>query len=266
MTPRNSAGPPVVGESQDLVERITDTPGLLIGFDYDGTLTPIAEEPDEPTISRSLVQALEELASRDDVQIAVVSGRQLDDLLERVSVGDVICAGNHGLELARDGERTVQDEAERKQSTVQSLSSELGSRIGEISGCTIENKGVTISVHVRQASQEASERIRKVVDEVTANQSDVYVTEGKQVFEVRPSVAQNKGTTMAMLRDDTPNDWVTMFIGDDTTDEDAFEAIQPDGIGIHVGTNTETSARYRISSQERVTEFVRWIHSALTSQ
>ena len=86
---RNNSIEPVAIDSSQLAERMRSATGLLLGCDFDGTLAPIAEDPDEPTISDPLARALQTLATREDVRVAIISGRELDDLLERVGIDGV---------------------------------------------------------------------------------------------------------------------------------------------------------------------------------
>lgn len=257
--------PAVVGESDRLTERIQQADGLFVGFDFDGTLAPIAADPDVPTISARLGQLVRQLSDRDDVRVAVVSGRELTDLVNRVGVDDVVYAGNHGLELYRDGERSVRPEVEAYQSTLRSVAETLQDRIDEIPGCQLENKRLSLTVHYRKTPTDRVDDVQEIVSETVPEDPEFDVSTGKEVFEVKPAVPQDKGTAMELLAGETPADWLTLYLGDDTTDEDAFEAIQPEGIGIHVGTNEETAAAYRIPSQEDVPEFVEWIASSTIS-
>lgn len=256
--------PHVVGESSRLTETLTMAAGFLFGFDYDGTLSPIVENPEEATLPDSVEQPLRTLASRNDVQVAIVSGRELQDLRERVGISEAIYAGNHGLELYRDGEDTVQGVTEQHQSRLDEISVQLRSKVADIPGCSVEDKGATITVHVRQASLDVVEKVRDIVDGAVEDKPALHVTTGKQVFEIRPVVDHDKGTTMERLRSERPADWATVYLGDDTTDEDAFETIQPEGIGIHVGTNTETAAAYRIPTQRDVPAFLQWLTTTVS--
>jgi trehalose 6-phosphate phosphatase len=258
MTRIEESPPNVMGDARPLVERLESADGFIVGFDYDGTLAPIREDPDAPTIPPRLERALQSLADRDGVQVAVVSGRQLDDLADRVDVDGVVLAGNHGLELSRDGEPVLRDGVDRYLPSVRDAHSELQSSVADVPGCHVEDKGVTITVHVRETPADRVTDVRDRVLDTAASTPGVHVTEGKQVFEVRPSVPHDKGTTMELLEGENPSDWLTLYLGDDTTDEDAFAAIQPDGVGIHVGTG-DTVAAYRLPEQGAVPEFVAWL-------
>lgn len=245
----------------ELTDMVRDAEGLLVGFDFDGTLAPIADDPDVPTLSPDLRRSLGQLAERGNVRLAIVSGRELADLRERVGLEGVVYAGNHGLELRRDGEYSVRPAVEQYRSVVQSLADSLQADLAEVPGTRLENKDLTLTVHVRQTPPERVEDVRPILDERTAEYEDVTVRTGKAVFEVTPSVPHDKGTVLSTLEAETPSDWLTLYLGDDTTDEDAFKAIQPEGIGVHVGTDPNTAAVYSVESQRAVPEFLTWLAS-----
>lgn len=254
----------VSAEPTRLDTRIRDADGLFAGFDFDGTLAPITSDPDAAAMDVRVESQLRRLAKHDEVRVAVVSGRELDDLKSRVNVDGVVFAGNHGLERFRDGKYTVQPDAAKHLPTVHSLSKRLQASLAEVPGCRVEDKGLTLSVHVRQTPLDRIEEVRQTVQNTVGEQTGLAVSRGKEVFEVRPQGSHDKGITMADLAREAPENWLTLYLGDDTTDEDAFEAIQPEGIGIHVGTEADTSARYRISAQEDVPSFVDWLTSAVS--
>lgn len=259
MTHARSECPQLVGPSAFLANRLESAIGLTIGFDYDGTLAPIRADPDAPTVPVSLRKTVQSLANQDNVRVAIVSGRALSDLTERLELSNVLYAGNHGLELSADGERTLPQGFDDHQETVQSVCQSLETALVGIPGCRIENKGITLTVHVRETPAEHVDRVREIVQKVATEEPDVRMTTGKQVFEIRPAVDHDKGTTMQQLARKTSADWLTLYLGDDTTDEAAFEAVEPEGIGIHVGTNRETAASYRVPSQQAVPALVNWI-------
>lgn len=254
--------PVVVGQSTGLDRRVRRAEGLFVGFDFDGTLAPIADYPDVPTLSTRLESLVRQLTDRDDVRVAVVSGRELTDLRDRVGLGNIVYAGNHGLELYRDGERSLRPEVEAYQSRLQSIAETFQSRLDDVPGCRFENKELTLTVHVRNTPPDRLEDVEEVVSETIPQDSEFELSAGKAVYEVTPPVPHDKGTALEELARGTPADWLTLYLGDDTTDEDAFEAIQPEGIGIHVGTDDSTAATYRIPSQEAVPRFVEWVLSA----
>lgn len=250
--------PPLVDGRDELAERLEGASGLLAGFDFDGTLAPIVADPAEATVSGRAVRWVRALSRCDDVRVAVVSGRELADVRERVGIPGLVYGGNHGLELHRDGERQVTPAVEEYRPSLEALAGHLRSAVSNVPGCHVEEKGVTLSVHVREVPATRVPEVRELLDAVD-ELSAFTVSEGKQVFDVAPPVPVDKGVVMDRLEVDTPGGWLALYLGDDTTDEDAFEAIQPDGVGIHVGSNADSAARYRIPEQGQVPDFLAWL-------
>lgn len=262
MTSPDTSDLPLVEGAPTVRDRLAQVDGLLAAFDYDGVLSPITDDPARATMSEEVTETLRTLAARENVRVAVVSGRALADLRDRVGLDSIVYAGNHGLELYRDGERTVQPEAVDLRDTIVQVRNELEPAIDDVPGCHIEDKDLTLTVHVRQTPRERTQEVQRAVEDALSDQQDLELSEGKEVLEIRPAVGHDKGTAMSELLAASPSDWLSLYLGDDTTDEDAFEAIQPEGIGIHVGTREDTAAKYRIRSQEQVPAFVSWLTRA----
>ena len=237
--------------------------GLVLGLDFDGTLAPISDDPDEPTIDPALRDVIRELHARPNVLVVVISGRGLDDLRSRVDIPGLSYAGNHGLEIAHDGEARIHPSAEAHWSAIDGLCGTLRSRLDDIPGTIVENKGITATVHFRRTPDEAVPRVVDIVERSVAEASDdLRVSSGKQIKEIRPPVEWDKGRALQGFIDGAPAGWRTMYVGDDVTDEDAFEVLaeSDDGVGIRVGSgDVETSAAYRVDSQREVARFLDWV-------
>lgn len=243
-----------------VAEQLVDAEGLLLCTDFDGTLTGIVADPDAPEMRPGNRESLQTLREHPDVAVAVVSGRALDDLQSRVDIDGISYAGNHGLELAHEGETTVHPVAERQASEIHAVCEDVEERVGDVDGCLVENKGVTATVHHRQADFDDVQDVREAVEEsVDAIAPDrIHVSTGKAVVELAPAVPWDKGQAVSFFREDVPTTWTTMYLGDDTTDEDAFRAIAPTGVSIHVG-NEETAAVHRTPDPDTVERFLGWL-------
>lgn len=244
-----------------IAERLSGAEGLLLCTDFDGTLTGIVADPDAPEMRPTNRQSLRRLRDHLHVAVAVVSGRALEDLRSRVGIDGISYAGNHGLELSHRGETTVHPVAEKQASGIDAVCEELRRQIGDIEGCLVENKGVTATVHHRQTAPDDVPKIREAVEETVARLApdQIYVSEGKAVIELAPAVPWDKGQAVSFLGDDVPDTWVTMYLGDDTTDEHAFRAIAPHGLSVHVGSNEETAAVHRTPDPDTVERLLDWL-------
>ena len=135
---------------------------------------------------------------------------------------------------------------------------ELQERLRSYPGVIVEDKGLTLSVHYRQASPESVPEIQQAFDEVisAAPPDDIRVTRGKMVLEVRPNIQWGKGQAIGKILETAGQDTLPIFFGDDLTDEDGFEVVQDvDGIAVFVGPARQpTRAAYRVDSPAEVAE------------
>jgi len=239
-----------------IADRLADAGGVLVGLDFDGTLAPIAADPDAPTITPACQQSLEALVSHPRASVAVISGRELTDLERRVGLGEVVYAGNHGLELRYGAHTVVHPAAARSRREVDRALERVAEGLADVPGLEIENKGLTATVHVRRTPARRIEEVHSAVEASVREANGLCVTSGKQVFEIRPAVDWDKGTAIDRIAREVPDGWLTVYLGDDVTDEDAFRAVRPDGIGVLVGSRDRTDAAYRLPTQTAVAPFL----------
>ncbi len=251
-----------------IIRQIAGAPGLLICLDYDGTLTPIVKNPAKGVLSasgRNLLRALKKLQG---VRIALISGRSLKSLKKMVRVPGMIYAGNHGFELEGFGMKRVHPAALATRSVMRRIVGKLKTDCRLIPGLLIENKTYSLSVHYRRLPAKeipaAKSLLLKSIGPFLKS-SQVILTDGKKVWEIRPAAEWNKGTTLvwlfARVFSEGPGHIHPLYIGDDLTDEDAFKALKNRGTVIKVtGKQKEHShAVYRLRSPREVLEFLKKI-------
>ena len=233
---------------------------VLLFLDFDGTLAPIFADPHAALMSAETRRALASLAGRSKFSLAVISGRALGDLRERVALPNMIYAGNHGLEIDGAGLHFIEVEAARRVLPLEKLVHYLRGRLHGIPGVLIENKGLTASVHFRRTPVNRFREVQHIVQSAVDSDGGLFlVTRGLEVFEIRPRVNWHKGRAVHWIQDALgKRNALTIFVGDDMTDEDAFAAL-PDGITISVGRHRVTSARYYLDQQEEVHDFLLWL-------
>lgn len=245
-----------------LQNRLADAAGLLVCLDFDGTLAPIVEDPDAAAPTERNRNAVATLAATPGITTAVVSGRGLADVRERVD-GPSIYAGNHGLELARNGSVAVHPVARKRAARIDRLCSILETALSSVPNCRVENKHLTGTVHFRSvppAAEPVGRRItREVVDRFGGDA--VEISTGKRILEIGPDFPWGKGNAVELIAADEPPATTVVYIGDDVTDESAFRAVEPDGIGIRVGGEGPSSASCRVESPAEVASFLSWLGS-----
>jgi trehalose 6-phosphate phosphatase len=199
-----------------------EAPGTVAIFtDIDGTLAPIVPTPDMSEVSDELKELLRQLSER-YLLVAGISGRKTEDALDLVGLADVVYFGNHGFEILRDGEVEVTPEALPYLEKVQELEERAREELGPL-GAFVEEKGITASIHYRNAPPEVGERSVEFVKR-EGERLGLRITVGRGVVEARPPVRANKGTAVRTLVEEYGPERA-MFIGDDTTDLDAFREL-----------------------------------------
>jgi trehalose 6-phosphate phosphatase len=214
---------------------------LAVFLDYDGTLTPIVDDPDEarlPARTRATLEALAEVTL-----VAVVSGRDLDDVRAKVGIEGIAYAGSHGFDILHaDG--TSEQLATEHLEALDDAERELEQRLSDIPGARIERKRFAIAVHDRRVEDPAHRaRIAEVVADVAAERAGLRPTGGKRIHELRPDIDWDKGRAIeTLLRELGAEDRVPLYLGDDLTDEDGFRTVTAHG-GVAVVVRGEDDDR-----------------------
>ncbi len=253
-TRRASELPSALEKEQELVERLLQaTPAVF--FDYDGTLTPIVDDPAKATLSDYTRSLLRRLAER--WSVVIMSGRGLDDVRALVGVDNLVYAGSHGFNIVGANESFREQPFEEVRPEIDRAEVELRERLADLTGVKVERKLYAIALHYRQASEETATQLEQRVNEIAKNYPGLWVAGGKKIFEFRPNVDWNKGKSLLYLLDKLHLDrsqTMPIYFGDDVTDEDAFKAIADSGIGILVAEeDQETAARYVLRNPDEVT-------------
>lgn len=251
---------PLFDALDEVAARVRAAPHLLLGCDFDGALAPVFDHPATVTLSNEVRCPLADLAAGGRVTVLVVSGRSATDLRARADVPGLIVAGNHGLELAGPGWEYVDPAVAESGPAVSHLASALARALESIAGVSVEDKGLSATVHYRHAPLEQHGAVRGAVHGVLSNASHPFVlTAGRMCFDVRPRVYWNKGEAVKWLLDRIGQpDALVVFVGGDSTDEDAFAAL-PAGITVRVGCGPETAAKYHVDGPDGVRKFLEWL-------
>jgi trehalose 6-phosphate phosphatase len=251
----------------EVAELVRKARNILFLSDFDGTLTPIVERPEMAILTDDTHKLLQSLAHQPRFTVGVISGRALADLKEKVKIEGLIYAGNHGFEIEGPGLNFVNPLADEVKPFFRIIRQVLSMALGTIKGVLIEDKGITLSVHYRQAEEEKAADIKNIVERTIKGplaMGMVKVTPGKKVFEVRPAVNWDKGKAIRLLmkrygKGGKYSGLLPIYLGDDLTDEDGFQTIEKygSGITIHIGeSRVDSSARYYLKSPVEVQEFL----------
>jgi trehalose 6-phosphate phosphatase len=243
-----------------IASSMRDASHVLVFLDYDGTLAPIHVNPGAASMPPESRKALRALEAGPRSSVAIISGRALPDLRERVRMDEIIYAGNHGLEITGPGLHFVEPTAAERVEALEELARHLQVRLRPIPGVEVESKVLTASIHFRRASPNRLPEIHNIVQVALNPVIHLFqVTQGWEVFEIRPRVNWHKGLAVRWIREALGRrNALPLYIGDDLTDEDAFRAL-PEGITVSVGRSRATCAQYHLELQESVQEFLQWL-------
>ena len=195
-----------------LLEQLTAAPEqVALFFDFDGVLAPIVARPEDAYPPAETRAELERLAGRYEL-VAIVSGRDGEDLRARVGVDGIVYVGSHGLELDLEADRWRQQIAD--------FASSAPWPAGEI-----ELKGLTVSFHYRSREDERAAVVELEAIAERARDEGLVARFGRKLLEVLPPVGSNKGTAVRHLLEGGGITRVLVAC-DDTTDLDAFRAVE----------------------------------------
>ena len=245
-------------DSHDLTRRMSQRKAAVF-LDYDGTLTPIVDHPDDAQLALPTLDAVRALATT--MVVGIISGRDLDDVRSMVDTNAIWFAGSHGFDVvAPDGTRQEFDEGLAALPQLDLAEKTLLERIDDFPGAWVERKRFAIAVHYRAAADDLIDELESAVATTVEPHDALRMTGGKKIFEVRPAVAWDKGKALQWLTKTAgleADDTIAIYVGDDVTDEDAFVAITATGVGVVVGTEDRpTAARYRVDDTDEVRAFL----------
>jgi trehalose 6-phosphate phosphatase len=238
-------------------------------LDFDGTLTPIVSHPDDALLDEAMRAVLDRL--RQLCPVAIVSGRDLPDVRDRVDLPGTWYAGSHGFDIAGpDGERGGYQEGSDYLPALDAAGSALHAALDAVEGCLVERKRFSIAVHYRQVPDASLDTVRQAVEQVHDAHAELRLSRGKKLYELQPDIDWDKGKALQWLMQRqglAATDHVAIYIGDDVTDEDAFRALEADGVGIVVCPDPGcTHAAYRLDDPAAVRRFLERFADRLAGQ
>lgn len=227
-------------------------------LDVDGTLLEIADTPSAVRVDMELLELIGRLFRISGGALALVSGRSISDLEELLGTLHLPLAGQHGLER-RDSAGRLWIHAAPPAAKC-AIKEALVPVLTRHPGLLLEDKGLTLALHYRQAPHLAAYAHRLMARLMQEAGGELELQKGKRVIEIKPA-GIDKGTAVAEYLTESPfRGRHPVFIGDDLNDEHGFaEVNRMGGISIKVGPGT-SCARYRLPHVAAVRH---WLNEAL---
>ncbi|KAF3794065.1 putative trehalose-phosphate phosphatase 6 [Nymphaea thermarum] len=249
---------------------------IVIFLDYDGTLSPIVDDPDRAFMSDAMRAAVRDAARY--FPTAIVSGRCLDKVYSFVRLAELYYAGSHGMDikgplksprcLRMNGSMTLGKMS--NQPVLFQPASEFLPMIDEvyeslvektkcIPGAKVENNKFCASVHFRCVDEKSWSTLAEEVRSVLKGYPKLSLTQGRKVLEIRPTIKWDKGKALEFLLESLGlancSDVLPVYIGDDRTDEDAFKVLKERGQGFGILVSKlpkKTNASYSLQEPSEV--------------
>lgn len=255
----------MLADVQHAIEALPFDEPLILLTDFDGTLAEFHPNPSAPMLTDVRREWLRDIAAHPLTFVGIVSGRRVTDLRRRAPLPPhAYYAGLHGMEVEIEGRRWQHPDLERARAAVGELFPRLDLVVDQFPGALLEDKAVSLAVHVRAVAYDQRAEALALADtwaEPWIASGRLRRLEGSLVVEYLPNVACHKGDAVQWIARDveaatgrTPS---VVFLGDDLTDEDAFRAIER-GLGILVGSRP-TAATHQLDGIADVDTLLRWL-------
>ncbi len=240
-------------------------PRWALFLDVDGTLVDIAPTPDAVEVGHRLVELLAALDTALGGAVALVSGRPIATLDELFQPLRLPAAGNHGVER-----RTITGDfltPDIEPGTLDPVRAAFERFADERAGVVVEDKGLSVAAHFRLAP-EARDAAECLAESLLQSLGPRFCMQpGKMMVELRPAGADKGSAIQAFMAEPPFAGRVPVFIGDDVTDEDGFEAVNRlGGHSIRVGEAESTVAQWRVAGIDAVLDWLAQIVSASNAE
>jgi trehalose 6-phosphate phosphatase len=252
-----------------VTRRISESQGLRIFLDYDGTLAEFAPTPQHVLPDPEIIGLIESFTNLANVSVAIISGRRLDHIQKLVPIRGVLLAGTYGVEMvAPNGEKIRRLKYNTIRPILEEIKPEWESVIAGEENFFLEDKGWSLALHARFVEDILAEQILTAAHSIAEEyiqQSPFQILGGNKFLEVGPTIA-DKGQTIEYLLNRIPNmEKLLVYMGDDDKDELAFKVVNAnEGISVLVSSNErETNAHFRLQSPMEARQWLRDLYQLI---
>ncbi|CAA7401001.1 unnamed protein product [Spirodela intermedia] len=257
--------PSALGMFEEIVS-LSKGKKIVMFLDYDGTLSPIVDDPDRAYMSKAMRAAVRDVAKL--FPTAIVSGRCRDKVYSFVRLAELYYAGSHGMDIKcpkfnKGNKPALFQPASEFLPMIDVVSKLLAEKTRAIRGSRVENNRFCVSVHFRCVDEKRWVELAMQVRSVLHDFPKLRLTHGRKVLEIRPSIEWDKGKALEFLLESLglsdSNDVLPVYIGDDRTDEDAFKVLRERGQGFGILVSKvpkESHATYSLQEPSEVMDFL----------
>ncbi|XP_010261265.1 PREDICTED: probable trehalose-phosphate phosphatase J [Nelumbo nucifera] len=243
---------------------------IVMFLDYDGTLSPIVDDPDRAFMSRAMRAAVKAVARY--FPTAIVSGRCRDKVYSFVRLAELYYAGSHGMDIkgpakgprySKGNEPVLFQPASEFLPMIDEVYKALVEKIKSIPGAKVEHNRFCVSVHFRCVDEKKWGSLAEQVRAVLKEYPKLRLSQGRKVLEIRPTIKWDKGRALEFLLESLGyancSNVLPVYIGDDRTDEDAFKVLRDKGLGFGILVSKipkDTNASYSLQEPSEVMLFL----------
>jgi trehalose-phosphatase len=248
-------------------ESIENSDNILLLLDYDGTLVSFKSRPGDVETPEHVKEILNQLCKNQKFSVFIITGRTLEEIKNLIKLNGVNYAAIHGFIVEfSSGKKKYWNPLLSDQKLIEKICKDAQSLFNKESGVLIEDKNFTVAFHYRMVPKdsktELTEKFLNLVKKIDISKRlDLLI--GEEVIEVRPP-NRNKGKSVEFILDefDSNDNILPIYIGDGTTDEDAFRYLSNKGITIFVKNNDcrETKAKYWVDNPKKVFDFLKSLY------
>lgn len=251
-------------------KRIQKAKRLALMFDFDGTISPIVPKPEDaylPAASRRLLKRL-----NSQWPVCIITGRSLAVIREKVGVPNFIYGASHGLEWSfgnQRHERPVPRKVLAALARVRTFVRKLKARHPKL---LLERRRFAVTFHYHLVPRAELPRLEEGLKQLFAflySARRLKILWDKKTIDIVPNLQWTKGhiARHILVRLDKQKGLkhLSLYIGDASTDEDAFRALK-NGITIRVGKKKGSAAKYYFKSRKQVDEFLSWLSSLVPGE
>lgn len=229
-------------------------------MDFDGTLSPLVRRPHLAKFSPPLKRLVRKFVSHPAWRVGIVSGRDMATIKRKAGLTGIFYAGNHGFEIQLPGRNVIVHPAAKKaRGTLTKICRQLRRDFKRVPGVLIENKTFSASLHTRTLKPSREKTVlalaRRRLSSYIKNKQ-IRVTRGKKVLEIRPPAKWDKGKAVLYILGRIKTSGFVVYVGDDSTDEDAFKALNRRGLAVRVGRAPRTRAHLCLDTIRQMPAFL----------